>query len=133
MVINNKRGYLKTLEAIIGLLILFGTILYIVSSDNQTDSGETPERIRLVQKSVLNWAEHDISYRDAIVDGDLTWVVFYAQNYYAAPLGLNLAMSRNVPMPDSWFADKGDVYVDSVIIVSSVGNTSTLILYLWED
>lgn len=120
----DKKGYLKTVEAVVALLILFGVILYSISL-RQIDDPSVPEDIDLLQRTILNSVEYDDSYRDCVFDVTCTDL----QDLFDI-VPSNLAYNYTV---DEMFVKEGvDLYVDSIIIVNATGDARTFSVYFWR-
>ncbi|MCD4759706.1 hypothetical protein K8R33_02370 [archaeon] len=142
MVIKNKKGYLKTVEAIVALLLLFGVILFSINSRDVSEPA-VPDDVVFVQDAVLNWMEHSTLFRDGVLSSSDTYIdtvnfiILFDLTRFASPYGLDIWFSIDEPRDASWFEDKGNVYVDSIIITgkdkNGVYQTRKLILYLWRQ
>lgn len=63
----NKKGYIRTIEAIIAVVIVFMFLVTIVVRDNRAEP-DVPKDIRLFQEIVLNEMENNKVYRDEILN-----------------------------------------------------------------
>ena len=120
----NKKAYLKTVESIVALLILFGVVLFSISLRHGEDAS-VPEDIELLQKTILNSVEHDESYRECVFDPICTDL----DNLFdIVPDNINY----NYTINSLFFLEGENMYVDGVIIVNETGDAKTFNLYLWR-
>lgn len=121
----NKKAYLKTVESIVALLILFGVVLFSISLRHGEDAS-VPEDIELLQKTILSSIEHDQTYRDCVFDPACTDI----DNLFdIVPPDLNY----NYTIDSLFFLEEEDMYVDGVIIVNEVGDARTFNVYFWRE
>ncbi len=135
MVIENKKGYLKTVEAIIALLILFSVVLYSISARQQDSSSDVPQDIASLQSSILKWGENDRQFREAVFSGGTSLAAIYAQIKSSVPddIGFSVVgaagalanVNPNIP-------DDKDVYLKSTVFFNETGDSKTVLLYMWR-
>ena len=130
--LGNRKGYLKTVEAVVALLIVLGGILFVISSNNAKNDAGVPEEIESMKETVFEWAENDPIFRAAVLRGDLVYVVHYVSIWYGVPPGVNYRMSLDNYTTYPEFEGK-DVYVDSLIFANETGTVRKLILYFFKD
>jgi hypothetical protein len=120
----NKKAYLKTVEAIVALLIFFGVVLFSISM-RQGEDASVPEDIELLQKTILNSVEHDDTYRTCVFDPTCTTL----DNLFdIIPDNLNY----NYTIDSLFFLEGEDMFVDGIIIANETGDTRTFNIYLWR-
>ena len=66
----NKRGFIKTLEAVLAVIIVFLFIYYLGRSGGE--DARFVQGIRSLEESVLNEISKDDSFRECIVNSDVT-------------------------------------------------------------
>ena len=64
---KNKRGYMKTLEAVFSVILMLIVVLTIISF-NRASSDEVPNEIQNLQKIILNEIQSDESLRELVFD-----------------------------------------------------------------
>ena len=137
MVINNKKGYLKTFEAIISLFILLGVIIYSLSL-KQVDEPVVPEDIKLAQKTAIDTLEKDPEFRLKMVDCSLSTVgvlASYLDKLYSA-LGFIMYTAECDDFYGHPLAFQGPtdrpVYTTSVILFNENHESRVVIIKIWR-
>jgi hypothetical protein len=135
MVKNNKKGYMKTFEAVIALLIFLGVIIYSLSL-RQIEQPSVPEDIRLVQGSLMEKIENDVSIKNDFFvcnQTKLNTIINDMESMYSGlefdvyPVECIEDLNTQVVMPT-----KQNVYTSSVIIFNSVGESRTVTIKIWR-
>ena len=129
----NKKAFMKTLEALIAvvLLLIFVTAIFILNTSPKKE--EIPEDIKLSQDSILNKIETDSALRicltnsnepciKTMITSSLPPTIEYQINICVNPDPSSCAVLQNL-------ADK--VYVRSLIIQEQ-GTMAILRLYMWQ-
>src|SRR3989344_8141844 len=65
----NKRGYLRTLEALIGIIIVFGVILFVNQKNVEVELG-VPGIVESSQRAILDQISQDADYRECVLNYD---------------------------------------------------------------
>lgn len=135
MVKNNKKGYMKTFEAVIALLIFLGVIIYSLSL-RQIEQPNVPEDIKLVQSSLMEKIENDVSMKNDFFVCDqtkLNTIVNEMESMYTGlefdiyPVECIETLNIQVVVPT-----KQNVYTSSLIIFNSVGESRTVTVKIWR-
>ena len=66
----NKKGYIRTLEAIIAIVLIFAVIITILPKKEITE--KTPDDIDLTAKSILNEIQNNNLFRDYAIKMDIS-------------------------------------------------------------
>ncbi len=130
----DKKGYLKTIEAVIALLIVLGVVLFSISLNMKHEEG-TPEIIKTYRDSILERIEYDNEYRDCVLDANggiiLSSICNNSINALldsSLPDSIEYDFSVNSVRDD---IDAENVYVGSVVIANDGSNVNEFYLYLW--
>ena len=67
MVVNNK-GYIRTLEAIFAILIVFGVIIFTIQINREKDVG-SPALVDSSQRFVVDTLSFDLALRTCVING----------------------------------------------------------------
>ena len=143
----NKRGWIRTLEAVIAILLIFGFILY-VTPKTQSYGDTTPQIVESRQNFIMKTILENNDYRNCVLDGgsgsycfgpDGVLCVGYREEIenlveknkplgydYACEICPSSASCTNV----NALAEKS-VYT-SAIFVSKPGTGKVMRLYFWE-
>src|SRR3989344_6033495 len=70
----NKKGYIRTLEAIIAIVLIFAVIITILPKKEIAE--KTPEDIDLTAKSILNEIQNNNLFRDYAIKMDILTGVY---------------------------------------------------------
>ena len=65
-----KRGYIRTIEAIIAILILFGFIIFVIQKSPEVLT-KVPESVSNAQRSILDQIANDEALRNCVLSYDL--------------------------------------------------------------
>ncbi len=65
----NNKGFLRILEAVIAIIIIFMFTYYIMPKNAEKNDVEG-DKIRLLQKTILDEISHNEGFRDCILDKD---------------------------------------------------------------
>tara|TARA_Y100000310_G_scaffold327446_1_gene393832 strand:- start:13830 stop:14276 length:447 start_codon:yes stop_codon:yes gene_type:complete len=143
-----KKGYLKTVEALIAVIMLFGFFIYMLPGD-RIEVASVPQDIELMQDVIFDEISNNVEWRQCIVqdnpkciDGEITSFVGSVVNPERDGSTLLVrdfkigvcteALSCNVDV------DAGDkeVYAADIIIrdlgSSNVLKTAIFKLFIWE-
>lgn len=66
----DKKGYIRTLEAIIAMILIFIFILSILPT--KEDKQKTPDDIDVTARNILNEIQNNQIYRNYVINMDLT-------------------------------------------------------------
>jgi hypothetical protein len=132
----NKKAYLKTLEAVVAIILflIFITTIMVFNRPPQTD--QIPEDIILLQKSILNKIETTPELRTALIQQDEDKI-----NETITNSTINITVGHNfeicIDAPSSCtlqkqFPEDLTIYSDSLMIQEQ-GQTAILRLFLWRQ
>ena len=62
-----KKGFLRTLEAIIAIVILFGVILFITQKSPELET-KVPSNVQAAQRVILEKIGNDVKYRKCVAN-----------------------------------------------------------------
>ncbi len=137
MVVKNKKGYLKTLEAIIAVMILLSFLLAILPREEAKEA-EVPDDIRLTQESIMNIIQSNEELRDCVLSGNNGCITGYIDNNDLVPYTMNyrtlITLTDEIIEPED-LPDKA-VYTSNIVISSTDGSTVTsrlFTLFIWRN
>jgi len=140
----NKRGFIRTLEAVIAIIIVF-VFIYAVSQSNIERDSAKVDSIRSLQEEVLRGISENEEYRKEVLElssellnEDLKGKNLEFVNHVRDNLGgfsdryaLVVCEPNNCGIPSS-LSDKERVYTSAVIISSSLESSyDPKIVRLW--
>jgi hypothetical protein len=138
--VMNKKGYAKTVEAIIAVVIIFIFLIGVVVK-NQKAEPDVPKDIELLQNVILNEIENNESLRDYTL-GSSTKDLEYLNNFINNSIGITntntdfnisiVNLTQEIPI-NIGLPNKKTVYARSLIISSNftTDDSRLLMLYLW--
>ena len=138
MVINQKRGWIRILEATIAILLISGVLLVMYS--RSVDKVDISERVYSLQQEVLMDIALDSVLRDyALTDDELALDVFAdtkmpnAFNFRVRVCALGTACKLN--STDVIATRNKDIYVESIVIAGThdTYDPKKVRLFVWEE
>jgi len=125
-----KKGYLRTIEAIIAIIIVFMVIITIMPKNKQEN--KTPVYIESLQEKIITKIENDEILRNKILEGgtinsDIESIIEdpnIKYNYIICNLGETNCIAT---LPDN-----KDIYAKSIMI-ASINLNKVFRLYLWYE
>ncbi len=67
----DKKGFLKILEAIIAIIIVFGFVIFLLPK-TERNTGKVPIDLELIAKTILDDAQLDPDFRKCVLGGTLS-------------------------------------------------------------
>lgn len=133
MVKINKRGYIRTLEAVAAILIIYIFTTSIISR-NVIKEASVPKDIELTQKSILNEIESSPYYRNCVLSNNLNCVDNLLKITINNRYGYNFSLCSNniCKIPST---PEKEVYLRSLIISANLTNynTTSVNIYIWRN
>jgi hypothetical protein len=129
----NKKGYIQTLEAIVAILIIYITVLSLMSQYRPKTQASVPLDIKLTQDALLKEIESSNIYRNCALNNDELCINDMINktigSKYMYKLALCTVSSCSVPNTPN-----REVYVRSIIVSSNITNytTTSVNIYLWK-
>lgn len=139
----NKKGYMKTLEAVFAIIIFLIALFGVLALQSHREDLK-PQEIELLQDTILNEIEYNGNYRLEILDNVYPNPSTNVNNFIESSLSNNLDYetvicddSTNCPSPESQdYLDAKKVYADGLIISGKntllVDTTKLFVLFLWN-
>ena len=136
-----NKGYIRTLEAITAVLIIFLFTTSVIISQDNPNKAIVPQDIQLTQDAVLKEIQTSRYYRDCILEknmvgsGDIAIICTEDLLKKTVPsvygYAFSLCTSESCTLPTT--PDK-EIYVKSIIISSNLTdyNLISVNLYLWK-
>jgi len=131
--LENKRGFLRILEAFIAVIMLLTVLLVVVVQQQPADDGAEAE-IRSLQRHILNVVNQDLDIRAEILNNDTSGVnntieslLPSVYNYSVRVCPLNEICSLG------YFLDT-DVFVDQTVISANLTeyDPKLLKIFFWR-
>ena len=135
----NNKGFLKTLEAVVAIMLLF-TFIYIILPKTVEHPGTTPENVKSIESFVVKEMLYNNSFRDC---------VFTANNDYCPNQGscdIQGFIANRLPygyqytceicdrvqtcIPAETIPFDRNIYVDSVYFIED--KPKVMRIYFWE-
>lgn len=63
----DKKGFVKTLEAIIAVVVIFGAILFIIPKVPKLPQGQMPEQLEITANSLIEQIQNDDIFRKCVL------------------------------------------------------------------
>ena len=128
-----RQGYLKTLEAVIAIVILFSFLTVILPRQN-LDNVKVPSDVSLFQDAIFSEIESSSLYRSQILRDDVEGIHLFINKSIPEGMNYNLTLCKQVPCTPLIDIPTKTVYARSLIISSNLTeyNTRLLTLYLWK-
>lgn len=129
---NNKRGWLKIVEAVIAILIVFGAVLFVMSKQVYVE--DRAEKVYEKQDKILDIISKNETTRQMVLDGNTDGLKLEIDRMM--PLSWNYSISicdiTIICAPEGMPRDK-DVYVKEVLITSTLSeyDPQKLRLFVW--
>ncbi len=142
---NNKKGFIRILEATIAIMIVAGVLLVAYSKQQSVDN-TSRDYIYSIQKKILD----DISLRDdlrnAVLQSNDTDVNSDLKDYVTSQVPSNFGHSikvcnlENPPTPCKMFAEDfvnasgADIYVDEALVSANLSeyDPKRVRIFIWE-
>ena len=128
----NKKAYIRTLEAVVAILILY-LVMTSVLSKNKTTTASVPKDIELTQSLILDEIENNDYYRSCVLMKDYFCLGDFINNTLKARYSYNLTLCTkdNCMYPET---PSKEIYAKSIIISSNITryNTTSVNLFLWR-
>jgi len=130
----NKKGYMKTLEAVISIILLLVVVVSIVSIDKY-ETEEIPQEIKLLQDTILESVQSNESLRSFVYSQNVNSLESFVNSKLDSVRiqgKVQVCDQTTCPVEEELSSD--NVYVDSLIIYDSVDSYNYLFrLYLWYN
>ena len=130
---KNKKGYMKTLEAVFSVIILLIIVLTIISF-NKSSSDEVPNEIQNLQEIILGETQNNESLRDFVYgsnEGGLE--SHFSNDIDSNRLNYDIQICDDIGNCNSRNQGVSNVFVDSIIIHGPDENNFLVRLYLWYN
>ena len=131
----NKKGYMKTLEAVFSVILLLVIIVSIVSMD-KSEFEEVPQEIELLQKIILENIQNDEILREHVYKNEIDSLKDFIKNKVdIIRIGYDVQVCYEITCP-VLSGNIDDVYVDSLILHKEGDDSSDnylFRLYLWYN
>jgi hypothetical protein len=129
---KNKKGWLRIVEAVIAILIVFGAVLYVVSKQNYA-----PDRTQEIYEKadyVLQIVSKNDTLRQMVINKETTLLDQEISRMVPVSWGFSTCIVENILLICSPITPHDrEVYVKEVLIVSTMQKYSPrkLRLFIW--
>ncbi len=134
-----KKGYIRTLEAILAILIIFVFIFSVLPQEEENVSVQQPAEIRLLHQSMLREIQNNQAFRDDVLINDDSRIIVYVGDTLSLVGSYGYLVyiqdaNGAVFQPGTGLPADKNVYADSAVIGSSLNtyNPKLVTLYIWE-
>jgi hypothetical protein len=127
----NKKAYLKTLEAIIAIVLFLVVITALLTSDKDVDPS-VPSDIVLIQDTILNTIQENNTLRGYAIDIDWDNINTSISSSIPVGIGYNFTLCddpNSCSIPTT--TESEQLYADSLIIVEET-DVAIINLILWR-
>ncbi|MCX6711946.1 MAG: hypothetical protein NT139_02835, partial [Candidatus Woesearchaeota archaeon] len=133
----NKKGYLKTIEAVIAILIILGFI-YIITPKQHLPEETTPQSVASAEEFIINQILYNSTYRSCIVSDNRPCIdnlvkknspSGYNYQFEMCDTSTSCLQELNITLP----IDKS-IYSKSILVSQEKGLISPKVfrVYMWE-
>ena len=138
----NKKGYLKTLEAIIAVIIVLMVVLISLSFDNP-ETEEVPAEVRALQDTIFDVLQNDEDHRGYIIGSNVADIPLLLDTFiddtrfgYGFTICRDYGCENSISYPTDPIEppEGSQVYADSFVIQEPDGEVFDLRLfrlYIW--
>jgi hypothetical protein len=129
----NKKAYIKTLEALVALVIFLIFVTGVIVINQPREKETIPQDIKLLQDTILNKIETEPEFRHCLVANDTICIENLINSSILPTIDYDFDIC-NEPNPSDCtlktFPLNRTIYADSLIIQE--GKTAIIRLYLWR-
>ena len=127
----NKKGYMKTLEAVFSVILLLIVVVSIVSM-NKYEFEEVPNEIKSLQEVILENVQGDETLRGYVYNEDIGLLEdFVDTKIDEIRIDRKVQVCVEIINCDVLIEDEVDIYLSSLIIHKEDGDNYLFRLYLW--
>ena len=128
----NKKAYIRTLEAVVAILIIYIFTTSLLAKNNVNEAS-VPKDIELTQESILKEIQSSEYYRNCILSNNNNCINSLFQSSIKNIYGYNFSICTvsNCVVPAT---PEKEVYAKSLIVTANLTNYSTtsVNLYIWR-
>ncbi len=135
MIFNNKRGWIRIVESVFAVLLIFSFVLLINSQ--QVQKPNLAESVYKIQHQALREVSNDYQLREEILEKDAPNVTSYLQDRLAPfPINFTVAIcyvNESCPCPLNQCPADKEIYVDDAIISTNLTSyqPTKVVLFSW--
>jgi len=128
---KNKRAWLRIIEAVLAILIIFGAVLYIVSK--QTYKPDQSEMIYEKQTQILDMVSKNESLRQMVLDKQTNQIELEISKFVPASWNFSTCISNITLICSPQTPHDRNVYVKEILIASTLQQYSPqkLRFFVW--
>ncbi|MBT3395104.1 hypothetical protein HOA59_03145 [archaeon] len=127
----NKKAYMKTLEAVIALVIFLMAITFTITV-HESDQPAVPQDIELLQDTILNKIEYNETLRAQAFAEDTVQMDFFINNTVQTNIAYNFTLCTDTAVCTIPTSTSEIVYSDSLIMVNNNSDVVLVRLILWK-
>lgn len=132
----NKRGYMKTVEAILALVLVL-TVVVTIANRNQVSLSTKPEEIEIMQETINNLVEIDSDLRTDILQEDYPAINNTLRPYFdnIGTLKYSFIICNTDYCPSlTNLPDDRSIYVSNLVVAANrdIYSNKVFKLYIWR-
>ena len=127
----NKKAYMKTIEALIAVLMLIGFLIYILPSET---TKQTTTELEVLMDSTLDTIMYNSTYRTCSINRDQTCLEEFLNTKMDYRYNYTIQICNDTICDSPYLPDK-NIYVEDRIITSNYEykNTTLVRLFTWYN
>jgi len=147
----NKKGFIRIVEAIIAVVVIFGFILIAFPQGKEQSAGETPYEIEQTQARIVEEITNNVEYRrcilnlsggspgcvDTLIKPHVAESSAMSYSFEITNTSSTLVSAKNRPLDKDVYAKTVVVSVDDVLIANAITDSQKryykFTLYLWYN
>ena len=139
MMMKNKRGWIRILEAVIAIMIISSVLLVVYS--RQAQAPDISDRVYILQKEILADISLDSGLREKALAGDESGLSNYARGKIPPAFDFSLKVcdlealaTCKLTTEEVRETRNKNVFVEEIILSSNLGtyNPKKVRLFVWE-
>ena len=132
---NQKRGWVRILEAVLAIMIISGILIFVYSRN--VEQNDQSEYVYNLQRQILSQISSDDLLRAKVLEGDVSFLEDYISE--SVPSSLNFAI-KICEADSEIYCNieyvEGDVYVEEVFVSTNIDSPTfspkKLRMFVWK-
>jgi len=130
---NNKKGFIRIIEAIFAILIIMGAVLVLIS--NNVSTSDISEEVYEKQRYILDIISNDEAMRQQIINNDATLIIDFILKNLPSSWKFSVCITEVDRVCNNSPGDDQEIYVSESIISSSLttyNGSKKLRFFIWR-
>ena len=132
---QNKKAWLRIMEAFLAVLLILSVLLVIIS--RQKADYNKQEEIMILQAKILEVATHDENLRNQLLNNDTSGVNVVIESLIPSRLNYTTRICNYKDICSLGYILDKNIYADEALIVANITqysaeNSTKLKIFLWE-